>query len=394
MGSFNVSCFLSSLSISPAEKVSLFPIVKANKTNNIYSYDTQNFYIPYLLPIEGTYDDYGNLADIVSNKNTRLLEKYFGLPIQEISDLITCGRKNYWDDFSNIYEVFCEEKETFSLKYPEFLEHFKFQYLEKSKCWVFPDNIDNKKNHTLEIIENPQTNIFKIVIDMTLSAYVAEYQIVSKITELISTNFNYYLGAKEKNFKKIAIFSSLIPAYAKQELCNFFYKNKNNLEWNYFEEKLNTIFENFIITSQKRYELGISFLKLKHYEIARLASNPHSLAILNLYIEHFKQLTKEEQEEEKNKENLFAEFSLDVQNFYDFLNEHLNGFSEIYQIPFSKGQLNKEIIKFYYFLRHMNELNKVFLPTFIGCQCGNLDLENDFFNICKKNIKKKKAQYC
>jgi hypothetical protein len=56
-----------------------------------------------MFPIFGNYDDYGGMEKIEEDDNTKSLEKYFGLTIQEIVDVICCNRKD--DGFSDALKV-------------------------------------------------------------------------------------------------------------------------------------------------------------------------------------------------------------------------------------------------------------------------------------------------
>ena len=103
MGSFNVSCGASHLTINSGDKIVLFPL-KINKEytsdcnwsspKNPY-YNCTNFITnegpfgicrPLTLPIFGEYNDYGCLENIEKNKHTEYLEEYYGITIQNIAD--------------------------------------------------------------------------------------------------------------------------------------------------------------------------------------------------------------------------------------------------------------------------------------------------------------------
>lgn len=56
--------------------------------------NTRMKFNPVWYPIKGHYNEYGGLEDIVETENTKILEEYYGLPIQTIMDIITSGRKD------------------------------------------------------------------------------------------------------------------------------------------------------------------------------------------------------------------------------------------------------------------------------------------------------------
>lgn len=86
MGSFNVSCGLSSASIGYGERVGFIPLVP-----NKYSHRMDDciigavsLYIPIAPPIYGTYDDYGKLENIEPNGSTAYMAKAYGMKPEQI----------------------------------------------------------------------------------------------------------------------------------------------------------------------------------------------------------------------------------------------------------------------------------------------------------------------
>lgn len=89
MGSFNVTCGISSASISEGERVGMVPIVP-----NRYSYRSKwvfggtDQYIPVASPIYGTYNDYGNIEDIERSAITEYLEHEYQMPIETFTQCL------------------------------------------------------------------------------------------------------------------------------------------------------------------------------------------------------------------------------------------------------------------------------------------------------------------
>lgn len=89
MGSFNVACSVSNISIGAGDPVAYIPLEVARYPyhigdgNDMLIY-THCFYAPVTMPIFGTYDDYGGVENIEKNKNTEIVEEYFGIPIDEV----------------------------------------------------------------------------------------------------------------------------------------------------------------------------------------------------------------------------------------------------------------------------------------------------------------------
>ena len=64
-------------------------------------------FIPFCFPIEGTYNDYGSLENIVHNENTKAIETFLGITIEEFIELITENRgKDVFDQYDTFYDVF------------------------------------------------------------------------------------------------------------------------------------------------------------------------------------------------------------------------------------------------------------------------------------------------
>ena len=110
MGSFSYTCQLSGLPITSGDRAAIVPLIPnnggkyfdnsieelmKNGKNHVCSNDGANIYFkPFCFPIFGIYNDYGGLEDIVKDDNTKSLEKFFGLKIQKIVDVLCDGRKD------------------------------------------------------------------------------------------------------------------------------------------------------------------------------------------------------------------------------------------------------------------------------------------------------------
>lgn len=110
MGSFSYTCQLSGLPITAGDRAVIVPLIpnnggryfdnsmeelKKNGKNHVCSNDGSSIYFkPFCFPIFGTYNDYGGLEDIVKDDNTKSLEKFFGLKIQKIVDVLCDDRKD------------------------------------------------------------------------------------------------------------------------------------------------------------------------------------------------------------------------------------------------------------------------------------------------------------
>lgn len=92
-------------------------------------------YSPVWLPIHGQYDTYGGLENIVEDDNTKTLEKYYNLKIQEIVNIITSGRKDDgYDDALN--KVKKKGKDEYGK--PNYQERYK-ELITYSGMWIHGD---------------------------------------------------------------------------------------------------------------------------------------------------------------------------------------------------------------------------------------------------------------
>jgi hypothetical protein len=97
MGSFNVACSISNISIGAGDPVAYIPLENARYRyhigdgNDMLIY-MHCFYAPVTLPIFGEYDDYGGVECIEINRNTKIIEEFFGITIDKVIDT---KRDNY-----------------------------------------------------------------------------------------------------------------------------------------------------------------------------------------------------------------------------------------------------------------------------------------------------------
>lgn len=98
MGSFSVACGMSNLPIHMGDDMGIVLLSKNPFGNNHPTSSTiydSSVYFPFFAPIYGEYGDYGMMENIVADDNTATLEKFFGLPIQEIVNSVAMGCSFY-----------------------------------------------------------------------------------------------------------------------------------------------------------------------------------------------------------------------------------------------------------------------------------------------------------
>jgi len=108
MGSFSYSCQLSGLPITSGTKCAILPMLprddfydngenhfrKFGKSMFCSNTGVNVFFNEFSFPIFGDYDDYGGLENIVKDDNTKSLEEYFELSIEDICTVLCDGRKD------------------------------------------------------------------------------------------------------------------------------------------------------------------------------------------------------------------------------------------------------------------------------------------------------------
>jgi len=97
MGSFNVACTVSSISINSGDPVAFIPLeiarfpYKIGDGNHMLIY-SHCFYIPVTMPIFGKYNDYGGVEHIIRDENIEIVETYFDKKIKRIRNVDDFGK--------------------------------------------------------------------------------------------------------------------------------------------------------------------------------------------------------------------------------------------------------------------------------------------------------------
>ena len=147
MGHFSYSCKLSGLPITNGTPAVLIVMKLRDKLYNNGEEHLRNYgstclvsndgaqvkFNPVWYPIHCDYDDYGGAENIVKDDNTELLEKHYGLSIEELVDIVTSGRKD--DGYSGALKVIKDPTKKDEYGNPQYLERYK-ELLTYSGMWV------------------------------------------------------------------------------------------------------------------------------------------------------------------------------------------------------------------------------------------------------------------
>lgn len=209
MGSFSVACGMSNIPITGGEQVLFLPLKQNRYLSNIpkehfFCY-SDDLYEPALLPIEGTYNTYGSIDNIVKNEHTSYLEQKFNNSIEFILETITRGKRDLfsiWDTkLSSSWglSIYKENSlDTFfnlGFKFIE-KEYSSCLYLEKYDLYITSLNQDEEDFHFL--INN------SYIIKNNFKSFKFNFNKGTSLQEFIFLNFNILLGLEdEKNMQSI-----------------------------------------------------------------------------------------------------------------------------------------------------------------------------------------------
>lgn len=103
MGSFNVTCGISGISME-SNKAVLIPLIRSRPTSTSDLYEGASIsgcaeenrccslFRPFAAPLFGKLDTYGRLEEIEQDVNTKALEKFYKLPIEDFAEVIAHGQ--------------------------------------------------------------------------------------------------------------------------------------------------------------------------------------------------------------------------------------------------------------------------------------------------------------
>jgi len=114
MGSFNVGCAVSNLTVHEGDEIGFMLLrpkaYRSEETTKHRIYATDD-YEPFLPPIYGVYGDYGDLTDIRESNVTAAIEEIFRRPVEKVIEAVGSGR-SYYDSYSPIYTLYMPKSVT------------------------------------------------------------------------------------------------------------------------------------------------------------------------------------------------------------------------------------------------------------------------------------------
>lgn len=443
MGSFNVSCGISRLSINYGDRCALLPLIRSPYNKNGVIESTSMFvgyetiFQPFCFPIFGTYDDYGSLEKIEKDSNTKAIEEYLGMSIENYVSLITDGRNNVYDKFSNYCTILYDNPQNLDYDYDikTFLKEIGFvnkdgKYVIEEKCEVI---IDGDNFNVIFLVNSINKSYYKYDKNHFLQDYFKLY--------------DEYLGISEENLKKLKIISQTSAMFMLRDVYDFYALNQTDkqdisdcrinetmlMELGFIpDEKYVNFTKDNITVSFKDYFpkiKGIDFFYGEIHEFIKIykekngekldLSKYEKMDSFDLTTFNFKwefkrrlqnvvtinkryfELIKEEIPDLTNEENI-AKFIVNHSNelaiskeilFKDFyLMQKCNYFYKIYLSSLIKFENIDFLTQFSRFYESMQLSNILLFPTYCGTQCGCRQAEVKLSYIINKIVEKREQE--
>lgn len=280
MGSYNVACSISKISIGYGTNIVYIPLEV-----NRFSYEIGDgnnslihpwcFYSPVTLPIFGQYDDYGGIENIIRDENVEYIENFFKCKIEKISDVERqpspiksgmfihreiydaminfkfdqWGKKkkeefNFFTTAENVFDKFVYELKKIQKDIEETNKYYKSEGLEEYKKFIRVFDSDDLYVVTLSNIFNFRNHdtIRKIYIPLISQGLLRKAIIDFAIFECVmSANNSFYFPAmngyqcghdfasRDLYKKSLHIINRRIRKYKMNGYADFFLR----LKWKY-----------------------------------------------------------------------------------------------------------------------------------------------------------------
>jgi len=150
MGSWSVSCGISNIAITSGNKCVLLPLKKSRGR------ETQKWQAA-TLPIFGQYNDYGGIEEIEKDDNTELIEKHFGVSIDDFAVFLVDGKFTY--DRGEAKEV-AKRIEKFDESKLKEIEEWRFMWIDRQ---VYDFMIINKDKWHKGVLDYGTPEMLKLL---------------------------------------------------------------------------------------------------------------------------------------------------------------------------------------------------------------------------------------
>lgn len=393
MGSFNVSCSISGLSINIGDKVKLFILERRMKDFLVNSVivDIESLFSLISFPITGIYNEYGTIEDIEANnekEHIESIEKFFNKNIYDIlKEIRESNSINEKDGYSYMFvlEEVYDKLVDFSIK----------SNLAINGC--VPESL-LMENDFREVLEDEQYFIdYRVDKLFRKDKYDVKFSKYG-ITIVPSKDKEYCVVNKGNGSDIHKAWSKLTNSKTKYTFPRV--KDINNLtdeEFKIIENK----YRNLTGGSFQRSENAIFIYSIKDFQDKW---NELTGEIIN--VDKYKALTIYDLECENLidtykkylKMGLINPNDKDLETTKLFLNPFLRGLSsnnkntffDIYLKDILKCNMyKKDMIKLRAFKTSMSSCNKMFFPSLIGEQYGNTNASKELLVISREIIDKR-----
>jgi hypothetical protein len=431
MGCFNVSCAVSHITIHEGDRTFLFPLLPNINEYNYYLNKRRDdgtvtigpasqylhpdeHFIPFCFPIEGTYNDYGSLENIVHNENTKAIETFLGITIEEFIELVTENRgKDVYDQYDTFYDVFFTKKELMNdtVDFEDFLIGMGFK--ENCAEYESPDGsyfVQKVTENVYDIIEK----------DGNTKRLSIQSRLKKNLLEIHKTLTGQYLGVENPN---IVIMEKLSAMFVHGDIYDFLTKKEESLKMKPEDIRISRYFLQqlgFSYTDEDMYEKDKITVHLDYK--TQIKKDKATIEVYNCkeFIQAYEELTGikcniSQMENMDNEDFRYEDMLIQYQDtikLYEKMAEHISILDEhwkksliglylfrdwkyffpIYEKLLLGRSIKREYTDYVRFCSNSYSVNTMFTPTFQGEQCGNLKKERDLLKTAL-NIVQQKIDY-
>lgn len=431
MGCFNVSCAVSHITIHEGDRIFLFPLLPNINEYNYYLNKRRDdgtvtigpasqylhpdeHFIPFCFPIEGTYNDYGSLENIVHNENTKAIETFLGITIEEFIELVTENRgKDVYDQYDTFYDVFFTKKELMNdtVDFEDFLIGMGFK--ENCAEYESPDGsyfVQKVTENVYDIIEK----------DGNTKRLSIQSRLKKNLLEIHKTLTGQYLGVENPN---IVIMEKLSAMFVHGDIYDFLTKKEESLKMKPEDIRISRYFLQqlgFSYTDEDMYEKDKITVHLDYK--TQIKKDKATIEVYNCkeFIQAYEELTGikcniSQMENMDNEDFRYEDMLIQYQDtikLYEKMAEHISILDEhwkksliglylfrdwkyffpIYEKLLLGRSIKREYTDYVRFCSNSYSVNTMFTPTFQGEQCGNLKKERDLLKTAL-NIVQQKIDY-
>lgn len=289
MGSFNVGCAISNLSIDPGDKIGFMIMGKPKvhlthyppkRDRSFYTY-ANDLYKPFLPPVFGEYGDYGRIEGIVPSVTTELLERLLRKPLDVIMSIIAYD-DNVYDRNGNIVKnYFTGDKSALKgMKIPQALVALGFIHISATagvpEKFVFGNFAIYSHGGNKYVIMDQLLNM------VMKPLFYCGNNDVDNLLEFFSQVTGNYPGFDKSDYGIIKTLTGLTGTFFLKQVYDDMSKHVNNERFNQEWSELMGVLEEFDSSMPEFYE-KTAFLSAWEY-LRRETIFPHyEIPLLTVY---------------------------------------------------------------------------------------------------------------